>query len=77
MGNRKMSLNRLNIQKVLRFVGMNRGFEQSATLQQQVVHGGVSSGNYHNDWKEIEAASLKAEYNKAKALMELQKRFIC
>ncbi|MDH5449288.1 MAG: hypothetical protein OEX77_00105 [Candidatus Bathyarchaeota archaeon] len=77
MGNGKMSLNRLKIQKVLRLVGMNGGFEQSSGLQQQVVHGGVSSGNYHNNWKEIEAASLEAEYNKAKALMELQKRFIC
>jgi len=66
------------IGKVLRSLGMDKGFEELSSDQEQMVHAGISGNNHFKHRREMETALLEAERRKAEALMEWQKRrLIC
>jgi len=64
--------------RIVRLLGLNKGFEEPYSNQEETIHVGILADNYHNYWKEIRTAFSEAERKKAMELMEIQKRrFIC
>ena len=62
---------------MLRLLGMNRGFEEPPSDQEEIVHVGIPANNYYIYRKEIETALLEAERKRAKAMEWQRRRFIC
>lgn len=65
------------ISKALRLLGMNRGFEEFSSDQEQTVHAGISGNNYYKYRREMETALLEAERKKAEAIEWQRRHFIC
>ncbi|UCE29223.1 MAG: hypothetical protein JSV85_00325 [Candidatus Bathyarchaeota archaeon] len=62
---------------LLRLLGMNRGFEESFSVQEKISNAGFPANSYLSYGKESENALLEAERKRAKAQEWQRRRFIC
>jgi len=60
--------------KILRILGMNKGFTRLSNTHEEENSGANILANY-SDWAVTRTALLRAERNKAEALMDRQRHF--